>query len=393
MLTLAGPEAVRSGPALQSLSVIQDGSVLIEDGTIIEVGSTRRIENLRQARGAFEVDVHGSVLMPGFVDSSVRVSLTSAGPTGSRKSKRVGQFYEETLDLLRSCVLNGTLTVELKGTAALDRFHSDLGVLRRLAKIGNRPARTVRCWQLASLPQTEDAVTDFLQTLQALLKKSLIQFIELPINDDSQIGSQLVAGVQSSHVGVKLMWSGQNARLLADAIVQLRPWSIFCSKNLGADEMQVLKAFPGTIIFAPGRALGVAGLAGMRAAIDAGLPVALASGYDADDYPSYSMQMAVSLASLYGNLTLEEAITAATVNAAHALGLGETHGSIMRGKRADLLVLNIPDYRDIPRHFGINHVRLAVCDGEVVLNRSGWKIGSHEPAPAYRVRSQRVGGP
>jgi imidazolonepropionase len=112
---------------------------------------------------------------------------------------------------------------------------------------------------------------------------------------------------------------------------------------------------------------------------DAGGAIALSSGYDANQAPGFSMQMAVSLAVMRGQLTVEEAITAATVNAAYAVGCGETAGTLEVGKRADILVLTIPDYREIPRQFGINHVGIVLRSGEVVLNRSRWKIGSHEP--------------
>ena len=81
------------------------------------------------------------------------------------------------------------------------------------------------------------------------------------------------------------------------------------------------------------------------------------------------MQMVVSLAVLRLRLTVEQAITAATINAAHALGRGGDIGTIEVGKRADLVVLNIPDYREIPRRLGINHVAMAIRDGNIVFNR------------------------
>jgi imidazolonepropionase len=69
-------------------------------------------------------------------------------------------------------------------------------------------------------------------------------------------------------------------------------------------------------------------------------------------------------------LTVEQAIAAATINAAYAIGRGHEIGSLEVGKRADLLVLNLSDYREIPRRFGINHVKMVVRDGNLVLNTS-----------------------
>jgi len=97
--------------------------------------------------------------------------------------------------------------------------------------------------------------------------------------------------------------------------------------------------------------------------------IALGSGYDAKDAPIFSMQMVVALAVLRLRLTVEQAIAATTINAAHALGCAAEVGSLEAGKRADLLVLNLSDYREIPRHIGVNQVLMAVRDGNFVINR------------------------
>ncbi len=268
---------------------------------IAEVGSTRRLENLKQARAALEIDVHGSVVMPGFIDPSLRVSLNH-DPHGAHRPKRMGKLYDETLDLLRSCVLHGTLSAELKGTAALADYRSDLGVLRRLAKIGNNPARTVRCWQLTHVPQSEAETPAFCEILLKLARKSLIHFVELPLDNDTVLSEGLLSGLQEAGVGIKLLWTGSSATALGRALNQLHPFALFCVKPLRPEELVVLQSYAGTVVFAPGRGLGDPGLLGAREAMEAGLAVALSSGYDAVSFPGYSMQMAVSLASVYGHL-------------------------------------------------------------------------------------------
>ena len=79
------------------------------------------------------------------------------------------------------------------------------------------------------------------------------------------------------------------------------------------------------------------------------------------------MPMAMSLAVLKMKMTPAEALTAATVNAAHSLGVGERVGSLEVGKQADLLILDAPDYRDAIYRFGSNPVRAVIKNG-VVLN-------------------------
>ena len=78
LLTLRGPAGPRRGSDLRNPGVVQDGSVLIVDGLIREVGPTRRVENLAAARGAVEINATGRVVMPGFVDSHTH--LVSGAP-------------------------------------------------------------------------------------------------------------------------------------------------------------------------------------------------------------------------------------------------------------------------------------------------------------------------
>ena len=68
LLTLHGPAEPRHGPALSDLGIIRDGALLVEDARIVEVGLSRRVENLLRARKAREIDATGRVVMPGFVD-------------------------------------------------------------------------------------------------------------------------------------------------------------------------------------------------------------------------------------------------------------------------------------------------------------------------------------
>ena len=77
LLTLRGPSGPRRGADLRNLGIIQDGSVLIVDGLIREVGPTRRLENLAESRGAEESDAHGRVVLPGFVDTLALSVLNS----------------------------------------------------------------------------------------------------------------------------------------------------------------------------------------------------------------------------------------------------------------------------------------------------------------------------
>ena len=138
------------------------------------------------------------------------------------------------------------------------------------------------------------------------------------------------------------------------------------------DEGQLLSRLDSpAVVLLPGRLLqsrkrwGESG----RILIDAGASVALATGFDPLTSPTMSMPMILALACLHFGLTAEEALTAATRNAAHVLGLGDQVGALQSGMRADLLIADCADYREIPMYFGMNPVAAVVRGGAQVYPR------------------------
>jgi imidazolonepropionase len=99
--------------------------------------------------------------------------------------------------------------------------------------------------------------------------------------------------------------------------------------------------------------------------------VALATNFNPESRSTYSMQMAIALACSQMGMTPAEAISAATINGAYALGAGRRAGSLEPGKAADVLILNAGDYREIPFVAGVNHVRAVLKRGEVVYDEEG----------------------
>jgi imidazolonepropionase len=103
-----------------------------------------------------------------------------------------------------------------------------------------------------------------------------------------------------------------------------------------------------------------------RAMIDAGVPLAIATDFNPGSCMSYSMPLMMTIACTHMGMTPEEAITASTLNAAAALRLSHEVGSIETGKRADMVLLNVPNYAYLPYHFGENHVDRVIKDGVVL---------------------------
>lgn len=372
---------MRRGAALHDLGIIEDGSVLVRDGIIAAVGTTRRIENLKEARDALEISAHGKVLMPGFIDASLNLSLRPV-PTPPRR-RPVGDFYEDSLTLLRSCLQHGTLAAEVKANSGSQDFRSDVSVLRKLARIGSNPVRMVPTWLVnRPSPERSDQGDDLLSTLNVLARRKLIQGLEFTPSADPLLDEDVLAIAEEAGIAMKLLWPGGSEEALYRLLNHYNTQTVRCLAEVTAAEAALFSQRNITAVFGTGKEVfeGPAGTSARHVA-DAGGAIALSSGYQSTSGASFSMQMSISLAVARMGLTAEEAFTAATINAAHALGCAHLTGSLEIGKQADMIMLNVPDYREVPRQFGINHVEMAMREGTIVLSRHGWKgIATRESA-------------
>jgi imidazolonepropionase len=104
-----------------------------------------------------------------------------------------------------------------------------------------------------------------------------------------------------------------------------------------------------------------------REMIKAGLPLALATDFNPGSTPSGNMNFVVATACIKMKMTPEEAINAATINGAYAMGISETHGSITKGKKANLILTKpISSYYQIPYAFGSNLIESVFVEGEIL---------------------------
>jgi imidazolonepropionase len=125
--------------------------------------------------------------------------------------------------------------------------------------------------------------------------------------------------------------------------------------------------------------LGLSGYPPARRLIEGGVPVALATNFNPGSSPTPNMQVILSLACSQMRMTPAEALTAATINGAYALGQGTRLGSLEPGKQADLIVMNVADYRQIPYYFGVNHCMMVFKKGRLV-HRQGMEETAGLPA-------------
>ncbi|MCX6630737.1 MAG: amidohydrolase family protein [Candidatus Solibacter sp.] len=143
---MRGTQGPRCGPALNELNVIQDGAILVRDGVLLEVGPSRRVENLAQARGAIEINAAGRVVMPGFVDSHTHLAFPPAGIHAADPAAAVRALHTATCQrleirtraYLEAMARHGTTTVEVKTGCLLDEA-AESKLLRMLCALRREP--------------------------------------------------------------------------------------------------------------------------------------------------------------------------------------------------------------------------------------------------------------
>lgn len=395
MLTLRGSPVPRRGSELNQLNIIPDGSILVKDGLVQEVGPTRRVENLAEAKRAIEVSAAGRVVLPGFVDSHTHLFFPASGPENGVDTGAPGLQAITGMRLrswgrvhLEAMARHGTTTVEVKTGCGPDAS-SELKILRAVSTLRDEPLRILPSFLFRTAPENEDdagmaqqwVCTEFLPRIR---KRRLVCFADLAWEEGMELTSlpkqyfttayqlgltckvhadgicpgAVSWGVRSNAVSIDHLEHATSAdvTLLArsNAVATVLPWASFHRDG----------------VFAPARALA-----------DAGAALALATNFNSHHTPTLSMQAVVALACQHMGLTPAEAISAATINGAHALGYAARTGSLERGKSADLLMLNISDYRDLARQLGVNLVHLTMRRGVFI-----YEEGVVAPRAAQELR-------
>lgn len=385
---MQGPGGVRRGSALSDTGTISDGSVLIKDGRIFSVGTTRRLENMKEARNALEVPVHGKVVLPGFIDAGLNVNLQRPGE--GQRLRRTTEFFDDSVGLMRACLQHGTVTAKVHANAGKGDPHSDVTVLRKLEKIGDQLIHIVKSWCVEfHAPAPENAGPPNLRPiLETLLKRGFIDGVSVAINPLHEPDPHSIEILRSTGLRLDLIWSGGPLTSLRQSLERIVPHVVCLTAPLTQAEAALLASQKTIALLPAGKHLleGSGDPAAVRTFIEQGGALALSSGYHSAAAPNFNMQMAIALAVVRLGLKPAEAITAATINAAHAIGQETMTGSLEVGKQADVVVLNIGDIRDLPQQFGVNHVAMVFRGGNIVLNRTRWRLSSE--ASAHRVRTK-----
>ena len=392
---------VITGSDMRDLSIIESAAVIVEDDTVLWTGQMKDLP-AKDLKNADVLDCSDRVVMPGFVDSHTHLvfagsreeefSMRSAGATyqeiaehGGGILNTVGQIRQATKKELKrqarkyleAMLRHGTTTVEIKSGYGLD-MDNEIKMLETINELKKEEVLTIVATFLGAhaLPPEYKGRKDLYiheiteKMIPYVSSHHLATFCDVfcergyfDIGDTTTI---LNAGKQSGltpkiHAEELTPFGGaelaaQCGAASADHLEHVTDAGIKALSAAGV----VATLLPGVSFFlnhqhAPARKL-----------IDAGVPVALATDFNPGSCMSYSMPMMMTIACTQMRMTPEEVITASTLNAAAALNLSAQIGSIEVGKKADLLILDIPNYKYIPYHFGENHVDKVVKNGVIL---------------------------
>jgi imidazolonepropionase len=381
LLTLRGSSGPRRGSELDELQIITDGSLLIEGGILKEVGPTRRIENLTAARGALEINAVGKVVMPGFVNSHTHLAFPPAGVetsderalrlihTSTARRLRTGNRH-----ILAAMARDGSTTVEVKTGCGPDA-RAEIKLLRVLGSLDGDPLDVFPTFLFHIPGENREAAVDWAvnDMLPKIRRRRLACFAGASCNQDpaspGQCGRYLRAARELGFA-VKVHDAGGRCPEAISLAVAHDAVSVDGLDRVTGAAADLLARSPTVGVLTPNAALEDGRCTAARLLADAGAAIALATAFNPNQPGTLSMQTVVALAHLRMGLSVNQAVSAATINGAHALGCSRRAGSLEPGKFADLLVLDTGDYRELGRHIGGNVVHMTMKRGKPIYRQS-----------------------
>ena len=389
-----------SGAAMKELPTIKNAWLLLEDDIIKDFGS---MDAYSETEADQTIDCTGKIVLPTWCDSHTHIVYA-----GNREQEFVdrinGHSYQEIADngggIINSAkklqttpeedlfqqsekrmidvMRLGTGAIEIKSGYGLT-LDAELKMLRVAKQLGEKYPVKVKTTFLgahAVPPEFKDNKQGYLDhickdMLPRVAEENLASYVDIfcekgyfSVADTHQLLSE----AKKYHLIPKIHVNQFNAIGGVAAGVEHEALSVDHLEVLNDEDIIALKgsntmpvALPScsyflSIPYTPGRKI-----------IDAGLPLALATDYNPGSTPSGNMNFVVATACIKMKLTPEEAINAATINGAYAMGLSDSHGSITNGKSASVIITKeIPSYGYLPYAFGSNLIDQVIINGELI---------------------------
>jgi len=409
-LITCASDGPKRGQAMQDVGLIEDGAVAVRDSEIIAVGPTADLTAHYNARTT--IDAASKVVTPGFVDAHTHVvyagdrvaefemriqgatymaiMAAGGGIVSTMRAVREAtteQLAAETRRRLDEMLMLGTTTTEVKTGYGLSA-DAELKLLRAIEQLHDSHPMTLIPTFLgahAVPPEYKGRTDAYVDLVSAEMIPAAAAWYEA--SSFACQGSPFFCDVfceegvfdvgQSRRVLEAGLAHGMTPKLHADEFENLG--GVTLAVELGAASVDHLDVTPpeevsllaesstlGVVIPAVNFNLGSCHFADARGLIDAGVALALATDINPGSAPTPSMPMVMAIAARYQKLLPAEALNASTINAAYAIGVGDSVGSLQPGKRADILILDTADYRHLAYEFGKNFVETVIKDGEIV---------------------------
>jgi imidazolonepropionase len=404
LVTCSGFKA-KQGKAMSDLHVIDDGAVVIEDGVITAVGKTGEVLTKFEETGSKTIDATGKAVLPGFVDSHTH--FVFAGYRAEEFSWRLrGESYMEIMnrgggiastvratreasreDLIESgrkrldsMLSFGVTTGEGKSGYGLDDKTEikQLEVMDMLDSI--HPVDIVRTFLGAhAVPEDfkgrEDKFIDYMtdSVMPQVANRNLAEFCDIFCEKDIfSLEQSRRLLLKARELGFKLKIHADEISPLGGAELAADLGAVSADHLLHASDEGIAEMAKGGIIatLLPGTAFSLREpYARGRYIIDQGCAVALATDLNPGSCFSESIPLIFILATLYMDITIEEAVTALTINGAAAVNRADRIGSIDVGKAGDVIILEFPSYKYIPYHIGVSCVEKVIKNGNLVFDK------------------------
>lgn len=406
VVTMGGASAApKTGAGMAEIGVIERGSVILEDDKIAFVGADREaVEYAAGAGGEVTViDGTGKIAVPGLVDPHTHLVYAGSrerefelrlqgkkyidilregggilSTTAATRAASLEELAEQSVSRLRRLLLHGVTTAEVKSGYGLT-VADELKQLRAVSLLGaKQPVELVPTFMGAHAVPAEykhdpeayvALVTEEMipRVAEERLAEYCDVFCEEGVFTPGQSERILEAG---KRYGLKPKIHADEIAPLGGAELAAKVGAVSAEHLLQtsgrgiealAESGTIAVLLPATALFLmerPARA---------RAMIDAGVAVALATDCNPGSSPTQSLPFVMNAACLTMRMTPAEALTAATINAAHAIGRAQLVGSLEKGKQADVVLFDAPNYQTLQYHFAVNLVHTVIKKGKVVV--------------------------
>jgi len=397
------PQLKICGTAMKKLDCMDDAWLAIEDDKIVGFGKMDDWEGISDWTNLTIIDASDKMVLPCYCDSHTHIVYAGSregefvdrinGLTYEQIFERGGgilnsakklaaatedELIESALKRLNEIMLQGTGAVEIKSGYGLS-VEAELKMLRVIKKLKQLSPLTIKATFLGAHAVPAEMKGDKRKYIDLLIHEMMPQIEEEKLADYCDVFCE--QNYFTKEETVEILTAGKkygmvpkvHAEQLSNyggvlAGVEVGAISVDHLEYVGEKEILALKNMDTMPTILPGAAffLGLP-LPPARKMMDAGLPLAVATDYNPGSSPSGNMNFMLSLCCVQYKMTPEEAINAATINSAYAMGLSKTHGSIAIGKQANVFITKeIPSYAFIPYSFANNLIDKIIINGKII---------------------------